>query len=426
MKIWAVSGARLRAVGRESHRPAGGMAVRAQRILSQRHACARSRHARLARAGRGGRFLALKHEVVANLGAYVSAVGADHPDARLRQDGAERLRIAGHAYPRARRLHQHRADRCLSRRRQARGAVRAGAVDRHRRARNGHRPRRVTPAQSRAADDDAVQDRVGTNLRRRRFPARAEQGAVARRCGQFCEAAQAVGEGRAPARAGPRLLHPRHRRRSGRNRQGRCRAVRRARRLHKPAGFRTGTSHGLRADSRRPVRHSDRPHRDSPGRQPNGAARRRHRRLVVADHRRRRDGRGRAGDDRSRHRTGGARTRSRKRRRRVSRRRLRGEGHGRASSACSNSQRERSEPLEGVAKFDEKNASYPYGCQVAEVEVDPADGCGRDPELPVGGRSRPHHPSGDGRRPARRRHRAGARAGALRAGSLRCRVAASC
>jgi carbon-monoxide dehydrogenase large subunit len=32
------------------------------------------------------------------------------------------------------------------------------------------------------------------------------------------------------------------------------------------------------------------------------------------------------------------------------------------------------EPLEGNAKFAEDNASYPYGCQVAEVEVDPGTG----------------------------------------------------
>jgi aerobic carbon-monoxide dehydrogenase large subunit len=32
------------------------------------------------------------------------------------------------------------------------------------------------------------------------------------------------------------------------------------------------------------------------------------------------------------------------------------------------------EPLEGIAKFSEKNASYPYGCQVVEVEIDPATG----------------------------------------------------
>jgi carbon-monoxide dehydrogenase large subunit len=32
------------------------------------------------------------------------------------------------------------------------------------------------------------------------------------------------------------------------------------------------------------------------------------------------------------------------------------------------------QPLEGVAKFEEKYASYPYGCQVAEVEVDPETG----------------------------------------------------
>lgn len=32
------------------------------------------------------------------------------------------------------------------------------------------------------------------------------------------------------------------------------------------------------------------------------------------------------------------------------------------------------EPIEGVARFAEKNASYPYGCQVAEVEIDPDTG----------------------------------------------------
>ncbi len=32
------------------------------------------------------------------------------------------------------------------------------------------------------------------------------------------------------------------------------------------------------------------------------------------------------------------------------------------------------EPLQGIAKFTEKNASYPYGCQVVEVEVDPQTG----------------------------------------------------
>lgn len=31
-------------------------------------------------------------------------------------------------------------------------------------------------------------------------------------------------------------------------------------------------------------------------------------------------------------------------------------------------------PLEGIARFAENNASYPYGCQVAEVEIDPETG----------------------------------------------------
>ena len=32
------------------------------------------------------------------------------------------------------------------------------------------------------------------------------------------------------------------------------------------------------------------------------------------------------------------------------------------------------QPLEGIAKFAENNASFPYGCQVAEVEIDPETG----------------------------------------------------
>ncbi|MDQ8727157.1 xanthine dehydrogenase family protein molybdopterin-binding subunit [Bradyrhizobium sp. LHD-71] len=32
------------------------------------------------------------------------------------------------------------------------------------------------------------------------------------------------------------------------------------------------------------------------------------------------------------------------------------------------------QPLEGLAKFAENNASYPYGCQIAEVEIDPETG----------------------------------------------------
>ena len=78
-------------------------------------------------------------------------------------------------------LHQHLADRRLSRRRPARGQLLHGAADRHRRARDGHRPGRDAQAQPHQAGGDALQDRVGHGLRQRRVHRAARQGAEARR-----------------------------------------------------------------------------------------------------------------------------------------------------------------------------------------------------------------------------------------------------
>ena len=196
-----------------TRRPVVWISERSESFLTDTHARDHVTRASLALDAQG-RILALKHDVVAK-SRRLSVGGVAHgADARLCEDGAERLRDPGDAHTRARRLHQHRADRRLSRRRQAGGVVRAGAVDRHGRARDGHRSRGAAPAQSHSADDDALQDGVRTNLRCRRFHARAEPGADARRSRQFREAAPAVGKVRAPARVGPRLLHPRHRRRS--------------------------------------------------------------------------------------------------------------------------------------------------------------------------------------------------------------------
>ena len=58
------------------------------------------------------------------------------------------LRHPGRLHERARRLYQHRADRRLSRRRQARGQLPDRAARRPRRAAARHRPDRIAPAQS--------------------------------------------------------------------------------------------------------------------------------------------------------------------------------------------------------------------------------------------------------------------------------------
>ena len=65
-------------------------------------------------------------------------------------------------------LHPHLADRRLSRRRPPRGQLLHGAADRDRGARDGHRQRRDAPPQPHQARGDALQDRVGHDLRQRR------------------------------------------------------------------------------------------------------------------------------------------------------------------------------------------------------------------------------------------------------------------
>ena len=70
-------------------------------------------------------------------------------------------------------------------------------------------------------------------------------------------------------------------------------------------------------------------------------------------------------------------------------------------------------PLEGIAKFAEKQRELSVWLSGRGGRCRSAHGRGRYPELPVGRRPRPHHSSGDGRGPARRRHRPGARPGAV-------------
>ena len=78
-----------------------------------------------------GRFLALDVDTIANLGAYVTGIG---PGSSTNSPATAMGGVyvhPGDVHGRARRLHQHRADRCLSRRRQARSELPdRAAVDR--------------------------------------------------------------------------------------------------------------------------------------------------------------------------------------------------------------------------------------------------------------------------------------------------------
>ena len=71
------------------------------------------------------------------------------------------------------------------------------------------------------------------------------------------------------------------------------------------------------------------------------------------------------------------------------------------------------------------DASFPYGCHVCEVEIDPELGTWRDRALHRGRRRRPRGQSDDHPRPDPRRHRAGRRPGAAGALLLRRRERAA-
>ena len=85
---------------------------------------------------------------------------------------AGRLRHPDHAHHVAGRVHQHLAERAVSRRRPPGGRLLHGAADRARRQRHRHRPRRNPPAQSHPGKQAALHhaDALGLRLRRVRPP----------------------------------------------------------------------------------------------------------------------------------------------------------------------------------------------------------------------------------------------------------------
>ena len=94
-----------------------------------------------------GKFLALEVEMVANLGAYLSTNGPGSSTKSPLDRAGRRLRHSGDVHERARRLHQHGADRRLSRRRQARGQLHHRAAGRAGGAAARDRAGRAAPAQ---------------------------------------------------------------------------------------------------------------------------------------------------------------------------------------------------------------------------------------------------------------------------------------
>ena len=155
----AVPRAPPRAVGRAQGAPAGQVGVRAPRGHPRRRARARQRHR-----GRAGarRRRALPRpsacSTLANVGAYVSS------DRNLLATFSNVVTLVGvYAFPAAHvagaeRADQHQLHRAVSRRGPPRGDLRDRAADRRRRPRARARPGRAAPEEPDPALGDAVQD----------------------------------------------------------------------------------------------------------------------------------------------------------------------------------------------------------------------------------------------------------------------------
>ena len=180
-------------LGRQAARPAGEMDRRALGKLFERPSRPRSPAHRRAGARQGRplpRRAAHRHRQCRRL--HLSA------DAGHDQRGEEHHRRLRHARDGGELqggVHQHHADRRLSRRRPPRGQLLHGAPDRHGGARDGHRQGRAAPAQPHRARTDALQGAVGHELRFRRVHHRARQGIAGGRLAGLRQA-----QGREPAR----------------------------------------------------------------------------------------------------------------------------------------------------------------------------------------------------------------------------------
>ena len=201
-EVAGLSRVRPAPAGEQDPWPAGEMDRRALREFSERPS--RPRSSARGRAGaRQGRQVfsraAQRHRQRRRL--HLSADAGDH---QRGEEHHRRLPDAGDGGELQGRVHQHHADRRLSRRRPARGQLLHGTPDRHRGPRDGHRQGRAAPAQPHRARPDALQGAVGHELRFGRVHRRARQGAFGRRLAGL---RQAQGREQGPQQA----ARPRHR-----------------------------------------------------------------------------------------------------------------------------------------------------------------------------------------------------------------------
>ena len=128
-----------------------------------------------------GKFLAMRVATLANLGAYLGSFAPAIPDLVLRHAARRQLRHARDLCRGQGRLHQHRAGRCLSRRRAPRGLLCRGAPGRSRGARDEDRPGGTAPAQLRRQRRLSLHHAGGAHLRQRRLLQDARHGPRGRR-----------------------------------------------------------------------------------------------------------------------------------------------------------------------------------------------------------------------------------------------------
>ena len=362
-------------------------------------------------------------------GAYLSPFGCFVPT-RSTDLVSGIYSIAGHPRQRQGRVHQHGAGLRLSRRRTARGRLSSRAPRRRRGARTRAEPRRHPPRQFRAALGDALH--VGDQARVRFRRVREGDGPLHGGGGVVVVpgAARAQRAQRHAARHRHGDLHRTLRRRLSRDRVDRVQGRRPRRTGDGQSGIRHRPHHRVQAAGIGPARRRCRPHRRDHGRHrphAGGADRRLARALPSAARRFTRPG-------------------ARSSRRAPSSPRILLEASAQDvvfdDGAFGVPGTDLRVDLFQVAKAARDPAklpagmepgldathhrvppaqTFPNGCHIVEVEIDPGTGAGQHRTLHDRRRLRPHHQSAAARRTGAWRDRAGHRAGAARACGLRFR-----
>ena len=182
---------------RKVGRPVKWVSERTEAFLTDAHGRDHVTHAEMAFDGDGKITGAARqdHRQSRRLHVDVLVVGAD---LSLRHAAVGPVRHPGDLLRGRRGLHQHRAGRCLSRRRAAGSDLRGRAADRGRGARAGGRSRR--PAQEELHQEIPAPDAGDHELRRRRLSRLAQEGAGDRRLRGLRQAQARVGAPRQAAR----------------------------------------------------------------------------------------------------------------------------------------------------------------------------------------------------------------------------------